>query len=224
MAASDRSIVIATPSLDGNVSAHYAAALVRSAGLLRQQGIRCEVEFEIGNSLIADARNKLVARFLAGAATDLVFIDADIAWKPEDLARLLAHGHPVVAGVYQRKSRAKVDFTVKFGPTITMTADKLLPVERVGTGFLRLRRDCLQALVAANPALKLKNPQQPGDPNFYALFDTSIVDGQYVGEDFSFCDRWRALGGQVLVDPAIELAHHGAGVYDEPLMKYLQKS
>jgi hypothetical protein len=224
MADPSPSICIATPSLDGAVSAHYASALVRTTTLLAQRGVRCEIRFEIGNSLVADARNKLVAHFLASAATDLLFIDADISWKAEDLARLLAHAEPVVAGVYQRKSRAKVDFAVKFGPTIARDASGLIEVERVGTGFLRLRRDCLQALVAANPGLKLRNPQRPGDPNLYALFDTSIVDGQYVGEDFSFCDRWRALGGKVFIDPAIELAHHGAAAYDEPLMKYLQKA
>jgi len=220
----DSRVLIATPCLDGNVCAHYAASLVRSQSLLQQRGVACEIRFEIGNSLIADARNKLVSHFLAGTATDLVFIDADISWKAEDLLRLLAHPRAVVAGVYQRKSRSKLDFTVKFGPTITREDDGLMAAERVGTGFLRLRRDALQQLVAANPGLKLKNPQQPGDDHLYALFDTSIVDGQYVGEDFSFCDRWRALGGQVYVDPAIALAHHGAAVYDEPLMKYLQRN
>ena len=220
----DPSIVIATPCLDGNVDARYAGALVRTMALLRERGIRCEVEFEIGNTLVADARNKLVATFLASAATDLVFIDADLSWQPEDFARLVTHPHPVVAGVYQRKSRAKIDFAVKFGPAITRDAEGLMEVERVGTGFLRLRRDCLLAMIAANPGLKLRNPARPGDPNFYALFDTTLVDGQFIGEDFSFCDRWRALGGKVLIDPSIALAHHGAAVYDEPLMKYLQKN
>jgi len=223
MATSASSILVATPCLDGNVSAHYTGALVGTMPLLTQRGIRCEIQFEIGNSLIADARNKLVSKFLASTATDLVFIDADISWKPDDLLKLIAHPQPVVAGVYQRKSRAKVDFAVKFGPTIAMDAG-LMEVERVGTGFLRLRRDCLQALVAANPALKLKNPLQPGDPNFYALFDTSIVDGQFIGEDFTFCDRWRALGGKVFIDPSIGPAHHGAAVYDEAIMKYLQRN
>ena len=224
MTATPPTIFIATPCLDGNVNAHYTASLVRTMTLLLQRGVRAQVEFEVGNSLIADARNKLVAKFLASAATDLVFIDSDISWQPEDLVKLVAQPQPVVAGVYQRKSRAKIDFTVKFGPTIAMDASRLMEAERVGTGFLRLRRDCLQAMVAANPGLKLKNPTQPGDPNFYALFDTTIVDGQFIGEDFSFCDRWRALGGKVFIDPSIALAHHGAAVYDEALMKYLQKN
>ena len=225
MTASSPTIFIATPCLDGNVSAHYTASLVRTVGLMQQRGWRApRIDFEIGNSLIADARNKLVARFLASDCSDLVFIDSDLSWSPEDLLRLAFLDVPFVAGVYQRKSRSKIDFAVKFGPTIGMDAQRLMAVERVGTGFMRLRRDCLQRLVAANPGLRLENPADPADPNFHALFDTGIVDGQFVGEDFLFCDRWRAIGGQVLIDPAMNFGHHGAASYDEPLLKYLQRN
>jgi hypothetical protein len=225
MTASTPTIFIATPCLDGNVNAHYTAALVRTMSTLQQRGWRSpQIDFEIGNSLIADARNKLLARFLASDASDLVFIDSDLSWQADDLLRLVSYDTPFVAGVYQRKSRTKIDFTVKFGPTIGMDANRLMVVERVGTGFMRLRRDCVTRMVAAHPALRLKNPNAAGDPNFYALFDTDIVDGQFVGEDFTFCDRWRKIGGQVLIDPAINLAHHGAAAYDEPLLKYLQKN
>ena len=225
MSATTPSLFIATPCLDGNVNAHYTASLVRTMTTLQQKGWRSpQIDFEIGNSLIADARNKLVARFLASAATDLVFIDSDLSWSPDDLVRLASYDVPFVAGVYQRKSRTKIDFAVKFGTTIGMDAQRLMEVERVGTGFMRLRRDCLEKMVAAHASLRLKNPLAQDDAHFYALFDTTIVDGQFIGEDFTFCDRWRAIGGQVLIDPTINMAHHGAAAYDEPLLKYLQKN
>lgn len=219
MPAAPPTIFIATPCLDGNVSAHYTASLVRTMTAIQQRGWRSpRIDFEIGNSLIADARNKLVARFLASDSSDLVFIDSDLSWSPDDLLRLVAFDTPLVAGVYQRKSRTKVDFAVKFGPAISMDAQGLVAVERVGTGFMRLRRDCLDRMVAAHPALRLDAP------HLFALFDTSIADGVFIGEDFTFCDRWRALGGQVLVDPGMNFGHHGAAVYDEALLKYLQKN
>ena len=225
MPAAKPTLFIATPCLDGNVNAHYAASLVRTMSALQQREWRSpQIDFEIGNSLIADARNKLVSRFLASDCSDLVFIDADLSWSADDLVRLASVDAPFVAGVYQRKSRAKIDFTVKFGPGIAMDAQRLIAVERVGTGYMRLRRDCLEKMVAAHASLRLRNPLAPDDTNFYALFDTTIVDGQFIGEDFTFCDRWRAIGGQVLIDPAINLTHHGAAAYDEPLLKYLQKN
>jgi len=225
MPAPKPTLFIATPCLDGNVNAHYAASLVRTTSALQREGWRSpQIDFEIGNSLIADARNKLVSRFLASDCSDLVFIDADLSWSPDDLVRLASCDAPFVAGVYQRKSRAKIDFAVKFGSGIAMDAQRLIAVERVGTGFMRLRRDCLEKMVAAHAALRLTNPLAKDDANFYALFDTTIVDGQFIGEDFTFCDRWRAIGGQVLIDPAINLSHHGAAAYDEPLLKYLQRN
>jgi hypothetical protein len=225
MTASTPTLFIATPCLDGNVNAHYTASLVRTMAALQQRGWRSpQIDFEIGNSLIADARNKLVARFLASNASDLLFIDSDLSWSADDLLRLASIDTPFVAGVYQRKSRAKIDFAVKFGPAIGMDAQGLMAVERVGTGFMRLRRDCLERMVAAHPSLQLKNPAGAEGAQFYALFDTVVVDGQFIGEDFTFCDRWRAIGGQVLIDPTINLSHHGAAAYDEPLLKYLQKN
>ena len=62
-------------------------------------------------------RNKLVAKFLASQHTDMLFIDSDLAWSAADLLKLLACDVPLVAGVYQRKSLTKLDFTVKFGPS-----------------------------------------------------------------------------------------------------------
>lgn len=213
------SLFIATPCLDGNVSAHYTASLVRSMTALQQRGWRApRIDFEIGNSLIADARNKLAARFLASDSSDLVFIDSDLSWSADDLLKLAAFDTPLVAGVYQRKSRAKIDFAVKFGPAISMDAQGLIAVERVGTGFMRIRRDCLEKMVAAHPTLRMARD------GTHALFDTSIVDGQFIGEDFTFCDRWRAIGGQVLVDPTMNFGHHGGAAYDEPLMKFLQRN
>jgi hypothetical protein len=225
MPATTPTLFIATPCLDGNVSAHYTASLVRTMSALQQRGWRSpQIDFEIGNSLIADARNKLVSRFLASDCSDLVFIDSDLSWSPEDLLRLASYDVPFAAGVYQRKSRTKVDFAVKFGAAIGLDAQRLIAVERVGTGFMRLRRDCLEKMVAAHAPLRLRNPAREDDRHFYALFDTAIVDGQFIGEDFTFCDRWRAIGGQVLIDPTMNFGHHGAAAYDEPLSKYLQKN
>jgi hypothetical protein len=225
MPAATPTLFIATPCLDGNVSAHYTASLARTMTRLQQRGWRSpQIDFEIGNSLIADARNKLVARFLASDCSDLLFVDADLSWSPDDLLRLASYDVPFVAGVYQRKSRTKVDFAVKFGSAIGMDAQRLVAVDRVGTGFMRLRRDCLDKMVQAHPALRLKHPGAPDDDRFYALFDTAIVEGEFIGEDFTFCDRWRAIGGQVLVDPSMNFGHHGAAAYDEPLLKYLQRN
>ena len=40
MPAPERFVAIATPSLDGNVSAHYTASLVRTMALMHERGVR----------------------------------------------------------------------------------------------------------------------------------------------------------------------------------------
>ena len=217
-----QSVLIATPTLDGSLDYRYVASLLHSTAALTRLGIQFEISFEVGNSLIPDARNKLVAKFLDSQHTDLLFIDADLGWAAPDLLKLIAYDTPFVAGVYQRKSLTKLDFTVKFGASITLDRHGLMQAERTGTGFMRLRRDCLAIMMAAYPHLKLKDPSAAPSNSLYAFFDTSIANGQYLGEDFTFCDRWRAAGGKVLIDPHINFSHIGTKAFDAPLMAFLK--
>ena len=60
----------------------------------------------MGNeSLITRARNTIVSQFLdREQLTHLLFIDADIAWQPETITRMLTLDEDVVAGIYPRKT------------------------------------------------------------------------------------------------------------------------
>jgi hypothetical protein len=52
-----------------------------------------------------------------------------------------------------------------------------------------------------------------------AIFDFAVKDNSYVGEDYLFCDRARADGFQVWVDPTIKLGHMGVQEYEGRLWK-----
>jgi len=218
-----RTVMIGTPAGDGKLTVDYVAALLKSRTLLERQDIALDPFFVVNDSLVMQARNTVVAAFLASAATDLVFIDSDIGWRPEDLGRLLSHDVPLVAATYRRKAD-EVSFTIQFedGTARRDRASGLLSVRRVGAGFLRLRRDCLERMVAAYPQLRFQPPPVSGDPNpRAALFDTSLSADEFVGEDYTFCDRWRAIGGVVWVDPEIRLRHVGGGGYSGVLWDIL---
>ena len=47
----------------------------------------------------------------------------------------------------------------------------------------------------------------------YALFDCRIENNSYHSEDWVFCDRWRKMGGEVLIDVSINLTHTGIEDY-----------
>lgn len=214
----NRKVMLATPAIDGRLDYRYMLSMLASTQQLREAGWRYALALEVGNALLADARNKLVSQCLAGDYSDLVFIDSDMAWEAADLLALLTYDVPFVAVAGPRKNPGSPEFAVKLGKA-AMRADGLLSVDRVGTGFMRLRRDCLEQLVAAHPELCVADA---ANKSYYALFDTGIHEGIYISEDYLFCERWRALGGQVLVAPGITLQHIGTRVWQGALADVLK--
>lgn len=216
-----RKLCIATPSLDGKFDWRYVAALMETQKRLIAKGIQYEYTLEVGCSLIAAARNSIVAGFLNSDATDLVLIDSDIAWKPDDFMRLLEWDTPVVAGVYQLKSE-KLGFSAKFGQDIK-SRNGLLTARLLPTGFLRLRRDALESMIANADAIGLKSYLSATEDRTltHAFFDTGIADDGYVGEDYFFCELWKKNGGECLFDPEITLQHIGVRVYDASIKDFL---
>ncbi len=205
-------LLIGTPCYDGSLGVGYVRSLIDTERALRGAGIPLGMHFTVQNSLITHARNEVVAAFLASDATDLLFIDSDIAWQASDVLRLLRYDAPMVAGVYRRKTEA-ASYVVRFPDRESVTRDRetgLVQASRVGAGFLRLRRDALERMVEAYADLRYRPDGADEDtPPHHALFDTAMIDGTFCGEDWTFCARWRAIGGTVWVDPAIPLVHVG---------------
>ena len=74
---------------------------------------------------------------------------------------------------------------------------------------------------AAPPANGRRSDPTSGDVH-YALFhnllrEYTAPDGKpdrtWVSEDYAFCDRWRAIGGEIWVDVVSDLNHTGRFVY-----------
>jgi len=217
-------VMIATPAYDGTLCVAYVQGLVETDRALRDAGISLSLHFTMQSSLVMHARNEIVADFMQSDCTDLIFVDSDIGWRGADVVRLLSYDVPVVAGVYRRKTEA-LSFVVAFpdgGKVLRDRASGLVEASRVGAGFLRLRRDGLERMIAAHPDLRYQPAQRPADSPCYALFDTSMIDGELAGEDWTFCARWRALGGRLWVDPEIALTHVGKYAYTGALRDALQ--
>jgi hypothetical protein len=53
-------------------------------------------------------------------------------------------------------------------------------------------------------------------PEQYGYFETLIhpVSRRYLGEDYSFCHRWRSCGGEVWLDVQSRLSHEGTFVFE----------
>jgi hypothetical protein len=187
-------------------------------------------------SLIPLARNSLIAAFLDSPATHLMFIDADIGFKAADVHRLLTFDEDFVAGMYPIKSidwaRLQQQVTNAQQPPNELglhfvgmpcvgdtreERDGFVTAEAAGAGFTLLRRAAVERLRAAHPELKYQSAQSYPRPaqqsqNQYNLFDCMISPetGVYLSEDFSFCRRWRRLGGKIWIDTRTRLTHVGS--------------
>jgi len=215
--AQSRSVFIATPMARHPVR-QYTSALTQTCIRLSEIGIRCFVQTVVGNSNLPRARNELVAAFLASNYTDLLFVDDDMGWEPEAVVRLLASDKPLLGAVGSKKvMRPDSDpakWCCRFWPDRPLRQDDFgnIEVESVGTGFLKIERRVFEAMIAAHPEWKRRGwPDMAEEKRaqYYRFFRFDHDDPNEIGEDYDFCKSWRALGGEVWIDPTIKLVHVG---------------
>ena len=196
----------------------YTVAMCQTLVQLAQLDIRAYVQHVVGSSNLPRARNELAAGFLVSDYTDLLFIDDDMGWRPADVVRLLASDKPLIAGVGPRK-RALSDndarkWCVRFLADGVINQDRMgaVEVEAAGTGFMLISRSVLSTMIEAHPEWKRSGwDNMPEDARrwYHRFFHFDSDHADEPGEDYSFCWAWRALGGQVWVDPSISLVHVG---------------
>ena len=198
--------MIATPTYGWSVDVRYVDALMQTARLAGEAGVVIAPVFIPGDALVQRARNSLVKIAVESGVDDIVFIDADIAWQPEDFFRLLGHDVDVVGGLYRQKAD---DVVLVFRPNGKVEPDArgLLEVAAVGCGLLRVRGSALRQMWEASA------PYRDGPVESRNLFEVVLEDGELVSEDVAFCHKWRAVGGQVHVDVRVVCSHFGQKNY-----------
>jgi hypothetical protein len=222
-------VLLATPAYGGQVTEPYLQSIINLIHSSHAKGIQVDVMTLSNESLITRARNEVVATFMGGDWTDLLWVDADISFSPEHAWKLLESPHEVCATPYAMKGLDWNKAWVADSPDAARRAASIsvinnLPGSRVengfvtaldaGTGFMRVKRSALEKLIAAHPETKYETEKAVPDKTRWALFDCAIVDGRYLSEDYLFCHRWRELGGTVYADVAsARLGHMGSYIY-----------
>lgn len=205
-----KKIAVALPAYTGQIHVATTLSLIAEYSLFKDRGDDMRIIGACGNAMIAHCRNMLVAQFLASDADDLVMIDHDLAWEAGAVMRLVDHPVDFVAGVYPAR-KDPIEYLVSYIDKPELWADPetgLLEVEGISAGFLRLSRSCLERMTAAYPELEFSDPNAPNGSGV-ALFDNMLINKLYHGEDMSFCRRWRAIDGQIWIDPELTLTHIG---------------
>src|SRR5215472_4682220 len=181
-------LYIATPCYGQMVLSAYAEALFDTQALLTERGVPCRVGFH-SSAAISQGRNIMVGRFMNTDCTHLIFIDADMGWKPESVWRLLSAAclpdHEVVCGAYPMKTPPPHTLTVAFLPTPDASVERhpvtgFWDIRAVGAGFLMMQRSVIERLFQLHPEKKIT---RDGALQEYAIFDYFIdSEGRYLGE------------------------------------------
>jgi hypothetical protein len=205
------------PCYGGQLTESTFMSYIKWANMARQLGIEWTVETMTNESLISRARNTLTAKFLhTEGSTHLMFIDADIGWEPWHLLVLLNRKVDVIGVLYPMKSMP-IKWCVNGIPGQEEGVDNLVEVTKTGTGFLLIKREVFEKL-DSHPAVKpfANDIGLPPELNKYmkTYFDTAVREGRYYSEDWTFCENWRDIGGQVFVDKRVLLKHTGTYVFD----------
>jgi len=96
-------IFIATPMYGGMCAGYYTQAMLTLQNQAQQAGVTVTYSFMFNESLITRARNALVHNFLKSEATHMMFIDADVSFKPEHVFSLIEENKDLIAGNYPKK-------------------------------------------------------------------------------------------------------------------------
>ena len=207
--------MLGLPTYDFKISAKLAISLASFCVQAQQHGVDIQICNISGCSVVSRVRNLIASDFLSSDCTDLMFIDSDINFDAEDIFRLMAWNidpkKGIVAGIPVARKKGKVYIsTLDTDDNEHIFMDKmgLVRAKRVATAFMMIRRDVFTQLKDAHPEWVYHDEKKVGD-EMIAFFDFALKDGNYIGEDFLFCDRARELGFEVWIDPTIKLGHMG---------------
>ena len=206
------------PCYGGHLSEATFTSFVRFILQAPHWGVEWSMDTLVNESLIPRGRNALVARALMNQrATHVMFLDADIAFEPDHIAMLIEADVDVIGGGYPKKS-LPIDYVINPLPE-GVHDDGKAEVERLGTGFMLLKRQVFERMAEAMPELKYRDDcglDAGINDHLYAFFECGLFGhGVYMSEDWLFCNRWRALGGKIFISKRFALSHIGTYCFSE---------
>ena len=130
-------------------------------------------------------RETCVLQAMESECSHILFVDSDVQFNFDAIARLLAHGVDIVGARYNKK-------VIPIESTVKQDIKELAEVPFVPTGFILINCEVFK---------KLKRP--------YFFFE----DKADSSEDLYFCNKAIEAGFKVYCDPTIQIAHLGTAAY-----------
>jgi len=206
-----KKLMIGLPAYDHKVGLKMAVSLMRFGQMAVEHGINLQISSICGCSVVSRARNIIANEFLKSDCDNLMFIDSDMTFQPEDLLRLFAFGQEkaIVAGAYEARKEGKIYILTLDGDSGSIYMDKmgLVRAKRVATGFMMIKREVFTTLAEKHPEWYHRDTSS--EEMLYSFFDFDVRPEGMIGEDFLFCERTLEAGFSIWLDPSIKLGHMG---------------
>ena len=196
-------------------------------------------DFFPGDSLVNRARNNLAKRFLEGFPGQdgagnpvivkhdwMLFLDTDLVFRGEDVDRLyqlgMKRGPGIYCGAYPIKQlKPKVVFNNM--PNCVPDEEGIVEVREAGTGFMLIHRNVFEQMqekcrdeIEYDVDMGIPTDKPVISWDFFSVgvyYDPLLKRKRFLSEDWYFCQRWRALGGKVLMHTKISCNHIGVFSY-----------
>jgi glycosyltransferase involved in cell wall biosynthesis len=207
------SLLIATPAYGGMFTQAYVESLLDTWDWLGSEKIPAATYFIQNESLITRARNTCATLALEKKIDKLLFIDADIGWRPEDISRLYYSERKIIGGLYPHKA---YPVKLNWNPlTLGDLPDEKgeMEVRHIATGFLMIDRSVLEKMSESAP--QYGSSHMNGKlQKFYDFFRVGAdSEGGYLSEDWHFCEEARKLGIKVWANAGVQLTHTGTHTF-----------
>ena len=239
-------IFVATPMYGGMCAGFYTQAIIQLLTTCQANGVDVEYSFMFNESLITRARNSLTHTFMKTDCSHLMFIDADIKFRAEDVIHMIRAEKDILCGIYPKKEinwysvKAAMDRGVPFDQLkshtgsfvvnlvnyvgeVTVPVNQPVEIFNGGTGFMLIKREVFDKLGESVPSysndvVDLGGKMKQSEP-IKEFFTTSIEPGtnRLLSEDYHFCRIWRETGGQVHAAPWCQLSHIGTYAFEGQL-------
>ena len=229
-------LVIGTPMYGGMCTSEYTQSLLNLSESANKSDVKLTTIFLGNESLIQRGRNTVAHHFMnLPDATHLLFIDADIKFRTEDIVRMIQADKSLIVGPVGLKGynweeirQAAVNgeddigrtggvFNINKLPGIDMVDENTpFEIEHGGNAFMMIRRDVFETLKPHTPIYTNGGRSLPDDVEIYDYFRVEINKdtNHLLSEDYFLCHSYRQLGGKVWCAPWVETGHFGSHLFN----------
>lgn len=217
-------IYIGTPTRD-QIFGATAMSIMMLRDKLEELGHDLIIDFPISNN-IPYIRNLMAMKSLEMGADALLFIDSDVSFNPGPIIKLIESEYDFCALPYRlKRSNEHYLCTIESDENMRPITDGKgwIKLQSVATGLTKYSRKCLEMMVEAHRDREYLYTAVDNDPpmRIVSVFEYQIIDKTLWGEDYTFCRRWRDLGGDIWLWPDATTQHWGVCAYSGNMSHYL---